>query len=549
VPEYLKSLIVILGLAATVFAFINVPACATACTKDDFDRRRNTWVLVVLASFLAHNFWIYAAVSGTLIYLSALREKNKLALFYLLLFAVPPVQSDISGFGIVNNLFALSPVRLLVILVLLPEFLNRNRDRHNDPFGRLLSDKMIAGSMLVNFVLILQVSSFTNALRTGVFYAFIDIFLPYYVASRSVRNLREFRDVLMAFLIAALIIGVVGLFEFQRHWLLYSGLDRVLGLQDSGLSLYLEREGRVRAQASAGHAIVLGYLLAVALGFSLYLRKIMPAGRTWWICLIVLTGGLMATLSRGPWVGAAVIVLVFVLASHSRWHLLGRIGLVSAIVFLPLLASPFGESLISYLPFIGTVNDETVTYRQLLMATGISVILESPFFGAPDFMYSLEDLRQGQGIIDLVNTYLAIGLGSGLVGLSLFCGVFVVAGWGVFRGLRGMSCKTSEEYVLGQTLLATLSGIMVIIFTTSSIAFIPIVYWSMAGICVAYATMVAREKGPVPSMKQSEAVRSELMKASLGVRFGLVASPRLAKHSVVKVRSAKLDVGGFPNDD
>lgn len=41
-------------------------------------------------------------------------------------------------------------------------------------------------------------------------------------------------------------------------------------------------------------------------------------------------------------------------------------------------------------------------------------------------------------------------------------------------------------------LLATLIGILVIIFTVSSITFIPVVYWSVAGLGVAYIQMVRR---------------------------------------------------------
>lgn len=41
-------------------------------------------------------------------------------------------------------------------------------------------------------------------------------------------------------------------------------------------------------------------------------------------------------------------------------------------------------------------------------------------------------------------------------------------------------------------LLATLTGILVIIFTVSSITFIPVVYWSIAGLGVAYIQMVRR---------------------------------------------------------
>jgi hypothetical protein len=42
--------------------------------------------------------------------------------------------------------------------------------------------------------------------------------------------------------------------------------------------------------------------------------------------------------------------------------------------------------------------------------------------------------------------------------------------------------------------LSTLLGIMIIIFTVSSITIVPVVYWSAAGLGVAYARMLAPVK-------------------------------------------------------
>jgi hypothetical protein len=58
--------------------------------------------------------------------------------------------------------------------------------------------------------------------------------------------------------------------------------------------------------------------------------------------------------------------------------------------------------------------------------------------------------------------------------------------------MRSIPDKDSEEHVLGRALLATLLAIMVTIFTVSSISFIPLVYWSVAGLGVAYAQMIRR---------------------------------------------------------
>jgi O-antigen ligase len=104
----------------------------------------------------------------------------------------------------------------------------------------------------------------------------------------------------------------------------------------------------------------------------------------------------------------------------------------------------------------------------------------------------MQEMRQGQGIIDIVNSYIQITLRYGLVGLGLFAGFFALTMLGILRAMRLIKDKGSEEHLLGRALLATQVSILVIITTVSSISFIPLMCWSVAGLGVAYAQMVRR---------------------------------------------------------
>lgn len=497
-PEHLRALVVILFLAALVFTFAKGPACALASTTGDFERRRNLWFGITLAAFLAHNFWIYLIVAALLLLFALPRESNKLAMFFFLLFAVPPIEAKITGLGVIQYFFTIHYLRLLALVVLLPAFLSAWKQPSTERFGRSLPDKLIAGHIILHFVLMATVSTFTNSLRHGLFYAFFDIFLPYYVASRSLKNLQAFRDGLMGFVVAALVLSAIATFEFARHWLLYASLDDVLGVQ-WGYGRYLERGARMlRAQGTAGQPIPLGYGIAVAVGFLLCLRKSVPDSMAWGVGLTLLIVGLISALSRGPWVGAAAILLIFVATSASPGRRLMQLGLFVVIMLTVLLATPAGEKIIDYLPYVGTIEEENVTYRQRLLEIGARVLLQNPFFGAFDYVYSpaMQELRQGQGIIDIVNTYLGVALASGLVGLSLFVGFFIAVAVGIFRGMRKLTDKDNGLYLLGQGLFSTLLGILFIIFTVSSITIVPVIYWSVAGLGVAYARMLALAEIP-----------------------------------------------------
>lgn len=500
-PEHLKALIVILILATAVFAFAKSPACATATNTADFARRRNLWFGITVVAFLSHNFWVYIVAVTVMLLLAVQRESNKLAMYFFLLFAIPAIPSEITGLGVIEHFFSINYLRLLALVILFPTFMSLRNQPDTEPFGRSLPDKLLTGYLILQILLMLTVSSFTNTLRIGVFYSFIDIFLPYYVASRSLKNIQGFRDALMGFVLAALLLSVIGAFEFTRHWLLYASLDDVLGAPwDMGDYLARESEGSaLRSLGSTGHSIAFGYVMAVAIGFLLYLSKNTFKSYAYNIFLILLTAGLLASLSRGPWVGAATIAMIFIATGPSPVKSFAKLGLL-VLLFIPLLlATDSGHKLVELLPFVGSASTETITYRQRLAEISLQVIMQKPFFGAFDHFYSpaMQELRQGQGIIDIVNTYLAVGLSTGLVGLALFAGFFISVAFGIFRGMRKLASRNDEMYSLGRGLLATLLGTLLTIATVSSITVIPVIYWSVAGLGVAYARLLFLAKTSV----------------------------------------------------
>jgi len=493
-PDHLKALVVILVLAAAVFVFAKAPACAVAINTSDFVRRRNLWFGVTFAAFLAHNFWIYILAAGVLLYLAQRRESNKLAFYFFLLFTVPPIQTELK-LGV--PLFDVHYYRLLSLVVLLPAFLALQKQPDTEPFGRSLADKLLVGYVALQFVLLLQVSTWTNSFRQGVVMALIDVVLPYYVASRYVKSLQGFRDALMAFVVAALVLSLIGVFEYAKTWLLYSELDNALGIRWV-YGTYDRRGGDLRAVAAVGQPIPLGYTIAVAMGFFVYLRTSVPNPIAWRLGICLLLAGIISPLSRGPWVGAAVMLLVFLAIGPSPAQRLTKLGLLGVILLPPLLLSPLGDKIIDRLPFVGTIESQNVTYRKQLLETSIALIQRNPFFGSYDFINTpeMEALRQGQGIIDLVNTYAVVGLNSGLVGLSLFMGFFAAILFAILKSMRGLPDQNSEMFLLGQSLFATLIGILAMIATVSPISDIAIIYWCVAGLGVGYARMVARAGSP-----------------------------------------------------
>src|SRR5262249_20233150 len=157
---------------------------------------------------------------------------------------------------------------------------------------------------------------------------------------------------------------------------------------------------------SAGHALALGYLLAIGFGFWLYLQTHVASKRS----RIAVTGllwlGLVAAYSRGPWIGAVAIYLVFMSIGRGALKRIFKATAAVTVVLVAVSFSPLGDRIFKVLPFFGgSVNVETVTYRQQLAARSWELIQEHPFFGDQLVYQHMEDLRQGEGIIDLVNIW------------------------------------------------------------------------------------------------------------------------------------------------
>lgn len=492
-PEHFRALIIILVLACIVFALARRPA-EDLIHYNDFTRRRNLWFALTLLAFFSHSFWLYAGIAAIVLAVTRQRERNPVALFFLLLFLIPPVPAQVPGFGLINYFFDLDHIRLLELCVLLPAFFVLKKRADTLPFGRAWPDRLLAVYLVLTSLLYLRQTTLTDTLRQSL-YLFVDVFLPYYVVSRALKELSDFKDALLGFVLAAMVLSLIGLIEFARHWLLYNALVDAMDLHWS-MSSYLSRGGSLRASATTGQAIALGYIISVAIGFYLFLRQSVRSRLQRLLGALLLAAGLFAPLSRGPWIGAAAMIAVFTATGRSAVKRLMLLAL-TGVLALPLLTIlPGGQKVLDLLPLIGTVEIENITYRQRLIDNAMIVIQRNPWLGSFDYRNTPEmrSMIQGQGIIDIVNTYVGIALAMGLIGLTLFVGFFATILLGIRKAMHAFPNKDDEARRLGRALFATLAGILVIILTVSSISVIPVVYWSVAGLGVAYAQMVRRLK-------------------------------------------------------
>jgi hypothetical protein len=500
--EHIVALCYILLIAGVCFAVMFKPMTARLMTDADFKRRAGVWFAVTIVSFLAHSLWLALLINALIVAVAARKESNPVALYCALLFALPQFAVQVPAFGLVNYLFDVDHPRMQAFVILVPAALQLLQQRRAHNPRLLVADTLFLVYFIYGFVAHAAVDSVTLLMR-HVLYTVLDHWLLYYVVTRSITDRHRFFDVLAAFTMAAVVASLVGAFETTRSWLVYESLRGPLGVPISEITAYLMRVSedgaRLRASVSMGHAIAFGYVVMVALCLQLalfgrYLPRWLGMGV---IALLVL--GIAAALSRGPWLGCAIAVVIGLSYGPGAQRRLIAMGAMLPLVVAALLILPQGERFIDMLPFVGTVEAGNVTYRQQLIDRALIVFWQNPIFGSLYFITNpvLEEMRQGQGIIDIVNSYVGIALAYGGVGLLLFVAPSV---WvmGQVLATRARLVKASPEAeIAGRAVVAAMLGTLLVIGTSSYILHIPIVHWMLVGLCASYAAWAPGWRGSV----------------------------------------------------
>jgi O-Antigen ligase len=486
-PEAVKALAVVLVILALAYFLLAKDLVTFGVNKIQLPIRARSYVLCLMGMFLSESFWLSCGILVAVAFWAAKKESNPLALYLVFLLGLPNPTGAISGLGILGHLIELTPYRLAALLVLLPTAIRLYRERKVGKKLMSMPEKLQIGFFGLLFILTLDVGTFFAVIRVAFVYPVLDAILVTYVAANTLSDKTKLWDFLGTFLFMTVAMAAIAIFEASWKWLLFNNVSNALSNTGSGGGLYLLRDDSLlRAMASAEHSIVLGYLIMIGLLILLGSLGRLSNKATLMI-LATLVAGSVATVSRGPWVGAACGVAFLCLVSQHRSRLLLGLALIAAFVVPLALVTEKGKQAVAFLPFIGDLETETIDYRQRLVEIAINVVQRNPFFGAYDFLLrpEFQEMRTGAGIIDIVNTYVSVVLRSGLVGLGLFMGSFLVALAYVLKCVSGRGQKTNEMATASQIIASCLVAMMVTIYTVSSIGSIPNTYWAFIGIAVA----------------------------------------------------------------
>lgn len=462
--DNLKSLSIVLILAGLVFHFAK-PIATQFMANEDFIRRRNLWLSLTVAAFLAPSFWIYVPIAAVLSIKAVKHEKNPVGLYLLVSSAVPSIDLAIPTVGI-GSLFDLNHARLLVITILLPTALSLiGRPKSavgSDAANFRWVDIGVFGLALLQLLLYGIYEGLSSVFRQGIYFA-LDGCIIYYVFSRIAGRDKALSEAVICLVLSCALLAPVAVFETLRGWLVYQGIGAAWGKMDHWA--WLMRGESLRAQATVGHSLYFGYLMTLGFGFWLSFSYVINRPRLVVMVALVLGAGLGASYSRAPWLSAMIFSIILIVMAPMKSSVRMRIVSFGTLVCGAFLLTPAGGKFIDLLPFVGTVDSGNVGYRQQLLADSINLVLKNPILGDPGVLMYLEHMRQGQGIIDLVNSYLSVALFNGFVGLFFFVLPMVVCLGKTFVLFRRDAATNVERAHLGVALFAAVAATMFFLAT------------------------------------------------------------------------------------
>ncbi|MFN3493178.1 MAG: hypothetical protein ACK40L_01600 [Hydrogenophaga sp.] len=391
------------------------PALAQWIGRLHFHWIAAVWILYLLPIHpLSH-----LLAAGTLLASSRQVRQFPLVTLVFLSLGIPMLERRITGFPGIDSLFFFGwPLAVSLVVFALTRG-NAGRWRDFPASVRTLFVVLFLFLFLLSF----RGTSFTDGMRAALNYGAL-FFLTATVVCRS-----RAPDWIPSFIYALIAVGLlasfISVFESLRNWLLFADLMGTYGTTENhGVALYKYREGLLRSVGAQGN-LQSGLILSSAL-IALVLIRRQLSGTLVFLGLVgVLAAGLLFTLSRGPVLVGLGVVLLFELF-RSRASSIPQLAVFFGLAYGVLVFSGVIDLLQGMFQLQGDFN---FNYRVRLFDASVDVILNHFLLGTQHFIGILagQGLVQGEGIVDIVNTYLQIGLQFGGVALGVYALLMLLA--------------------------------------------------------------------------------------------------------------------------
>ncbi len=430
----------------------------------------------ILLGYMATAYCCYHYTRGT-------DAASRIALFFGVAFSLSMFEGFALNPGV--NLGGLSHPRMLSLCILLPIFLSLKPELGMKKFHAI--DKAVLMFFVWSVMLDARDANATSIARS-VLWTFFDYIIPYIVVRRFTAN---YGLIFTAISFALLSQALVGASEAILKWHVHTDIERTANFSTQLNAMYKFRYGLLRAQASYLNPLIfalfanMSFLCAVILFMKPGLKVPPTYGKLMAWAAVVFS--ILGTLSSGSRAGIAGSILIVLIMLAVRWAINRKSDPKK------LLVTAFLAGVVMVFTLGGDIIRENFEYRARLFDIGSQLMLEEPVFGIykPQNDPRMDSLKQGEGIVDIVNTYLLIGLSYGFPGLLLF--VYAIFG-GLNRLYYCLRRSNDEKLTVGLFAFASLCVLAFNLATTSAFGWSYLWIWFLLAIASNIIARVAAEE-------------------------------------------------------
>jgi hypothetical protein len=467
------------AMVLTAFSLIIVSGGFSFFTRNNcFYRFAAICMLVFSVSVIVGNkhvaFLLYAGLS-----MHVLRSQvDNVCHYYVLFLPLFPITVEWNiGLPGIDTLMVLNHNRVLILCLFVPFFLRillsekKLLDSMSSYTG--VVDRLILLHLLIESVIRFRDESVLVAARQSLL-LIVDIWLPYIVVSRTVKNVNS---VLVVLLYTVVFLAVLSILERAFFIRIFDYISLPMGDIYRVMKI---RGGELRTYASMSNPLALGLFFAVHFSIAVKIRSLIKCPvYVPWILAVLIILGVESTGSRSPLAANAFGIIVLLWWSMGRLFVqkTEKIVFICTGVFLVWLCLGGVEYVLQFDDAQGTF-----WYRYDLILNSMHLLKASPFFGTPPHIYLSDPIllqsMQGEGIIDLTNTYLLLMIRSGIFSMLSFLSIWIV----LCKGL----CHVKGDEGTASVLMACCIVMAVMLFICSPVTFVPVYYWFLIGLVVGF---------------------------------------------------------------
>lgn len=420
-------------------------------------------IAVLLLFFLDDPLFILLLAGLMLLLLAPLAPIERICFFFVTVPYLPFYIEAFLPFPGINWLVLLTHYKIVVLVLLFPLLCPTKLDDGRQ--GRIsLADICLVLYVAISVALVTASGGATAGPRFLID-QFLVLIVPFFVLSRAVQNEKDLESCFRAIFIVCLILASITLVSTLKQWDFYR-----MKAPPSVFTIPDLRSGFLRIETTANtHS--LGFHLAIGVLVLEYVKRQFSWGfMRVWAMRGMLVAALYFTDSRGAMLALAVALVIYAAVIPTSKAL--RRTLMAVL----LAAGTFGFIFFVSGDVSSVDKHGSFNYRQQLLTISMAHILEYPLLGDLNFAADpkFAPLVQGQGIVDVTNFYLQVGLQYGLVGLALFLTIVFVVLRGLLRTIDQLAATDSDAArslrVMSAILLALIFGWLVLIATTSDVA-------------------------------------------------------------------------------